>query len=165
MKEHGTLKYASSGDWANMPYNGGDVANNGCGACALANAMSGQLKKEITPDLTVALFNQNNVCTVWGGGLAACINVLKNTSEYSDLNFEWLTLSKENITNFLERGGCIVFSNSTHYLCVYGTKNGKFYISDSKVIGSGYSLDTLYSYEEVFVNNGFVQGPIGIIKK
>lgn len=129
MRRNGT----GSGDWANLPYNGGDVAGNACGACALANAVSAQLKQEITPDILVTLFNNKGVCTV--SNCLSCTKVLvdkypeiaimdldgtdvKSGGAYSSWNSGELghepsgneAVDMNKVDEWLDKGACLVFS-------------------------------------------------------
>ena len=126
MKANGT----GSGDWANLPYNGGDVAGNACGACALANAISGQLKQEITPDIIVSFLNSKGLCTV--SNAVGCVNVLAD--KYTDVLFMDIngdspkfscwncgemsykptsrtqSIDMDKVDEWLDMGACLVFS-------------------------------------------------------
>ena len=63
-----------TGDWGNFWYKGvtNDIETAGCGACAMANAISGQLNKEITPDIVVNYLNsQGGIGTTRNANLCA----------------------------------------------------------------------------------------------
>lgn len=128
MKKHET----GEGDWANLPFNGGNVAGNACGACAFSNAISGQLQKEITPDIVVTFLNGKGINTVSGGGAKAAADAL--AIEYPDVAFMdidgnaprascWNSgelshrptsrteaVDMDKIDSWLDKGACIVMS-------------------------------------------------------
>ena len=142
MKTNGT----GSGDWANMPFNGGDVSGNACGACALANAISGQLGEEITPDIIVSYFNSKGANTVLNASNAvktlqdkypdiAFMDINGDSPQYSCWNCGGVsskptkrnqTIDMDKVDAWLDKGACIVFSIDANFSFGGRNRDGHF---------------------------------------
>lgn len=190
MREHGT----GEGDWADLPFNGGDVANNACGACAFANAISGQLHKEITPDITVTFLNEKGINTVQNASLAA----IAFGEKYPDLAFMSLsggtpvytcwncgeighrptsrteTVDMDKVDEWLDKGACIVMSIGAN--TAWGGRNtsGHFICcygrdSDGYYVTDSRGFNSGYVLDEPYeweqVFTGGAQGPFVVINK
>lgn len=144
--------------WGNNAYNygvGKTISSGGCGACALAMAVSGLKGQNITPDIIVNKLNAKKYNTV-NGSADQCSKYI--AQEYG-ITYSRLSKSDEaSIKQALQSGKCImlstgkngVYTNSGgHYILCYATDGNGYYVIDS---GNYYNKDTLYTYNQVFGN-------------
>lgn len=140
--------------WANKPYNykrGGTIKSGGCGACALAMAVSGLTQNSVTPDIIVDYLNSKRINTVNGGAICAQSIATKYGLTYSQISRR----DKTSIDKALDEGKCLIFSikangiytGSGHFIMCYGRNGDKYYVLES---ASYYTPDHGYSFNQVF---------------
>ena len=159
-------RYKQSGQsWSNYPYNykkGGTISSGGCGACALAMAVSGLTKQEITPLEIVQYLNSIGTDTVNNGAASAKAVASKYGLTYSQISRS----DKVEIDKALDSGKCLIFSikangiytGGGHFIMCYGRRQNEYFVLES---GSYYEADRGYAFNQVFTagNQGvFVLG-------
>lgn len=141
--------------YSTTAYSGGTVADSGCGALALTNAVSGCLEKAIDPSEIIEICNgQGGTCR--GGGGLACATAVAKKYGLDLVTLPWWqsdvahTVTDEPQSNFggmkrikellddgyvcvmsVGNGNGIIVSSSGHYICCYGYDDKGFYVSDS----------------------------------
>ena len=146
--------YQSDIRWKNNPYNygaGKTIGSGGCGACALAMAVSGLLGEDITPDMIVDYLNSINRNTIYdGAGSTQAI-----ATKYG-LTYEFINRSnKAAIDAALDSGKVCIFSINAngiytgggHFIMCNGRAGDQYYVLES---GKYYTTDQGYSYNQVF---------------
>ena len=146
--------YQSDSRWGSNPYNygaGKTIAKGGCGACALAMAVSGLTVTDTTPDIIVKFLNSKNINTVYNG--EACAKAV--ASEYG-LKYEFINrTNKTAIDAALDTGKVCIFSidangiytGGGHFIMCNGRDQSGYYVLES---GRYYETDRPYSYNQVF---------------
>ncbi len=155
----------SDSRWASYPYYdsaSGTIGAGGCGACALAMAVSGLLQQEITPIDIVEYLNSLGIGTV-NNGAASSQAIAKKYG----LTYEWIDrYDKANIDAALDAGKCCIFSidangiytGGGHFIMCNGREGDQYYVLES---ASYYAMDQGYRYNQVFskgVQGVFVLG-------
>lgn len=146
--------YQSDERWANNAYNyksGGTIRSGGCGASALAMAVSGLTGQDITPDIIVNTLNQNNIDTVNNGAGSAKLIAGMYGLTYQHIN----RTDKTAIDNALDSGKVCIFSivangiytGGGHFIMCYGREGDNYYVIES---GRYYQTDTPYAFNKVF---------------
>ena len=72
-KVHIPVYMQSGQSWSNVPYGGDNIASSGCGACALAMAVSGLTGNDITPDQIAKIIPANSATNVTSVSIAGQI--------------------------------------------------------------------------------------------
>lgn len=162
--------YQNDERWKNNSYNytrddgtTGTIGGGGCGACALAMAVSGLTGKTVTPDEIVAYLNNLGINTVTNGTECA-----KKIAQMYGLTYEHISRADvDAINKALDSGKCLIFSvkandiytGDGHYIMCNGKdETGGYYVLES---AHYYETDRPYAFEQVFTpgNQGiFVLG-------
>ncbi len=144
----------SDSRWGNNAYNyktGGTIRSGGCGASALAMAVSGFTKQEVTPANIVNYLNSINVNTVYNGAKSA-----QQVANKYGLTYSFISRTDVNAINTaLDAGKCLIFSikangiytGSGHFIMCYGREGSEYFVIES---GSFYQTDRGYSFNQVF---------------
>ena len=151
----------SNQSWSGTTYGNTNIANAGCGACALAMAVSGLTSSNVTPDQIANAIKSNGITPTYaGGGGVACSSFIakKYGLSYQQISGGWSALSSSErsaVDRALKSGKVIVTSTGCtsegHYILIYGTDgNGGYYVTDSAKNGGVFARDTLHSYSRVF---------------
>lgn len=157
--------YQSNQPWSNYPYkykDGGTISSGGCGACALAMAVSGLTKQEVTPLEIVQYLNSIGTDTVNNGAKSAQAVANKYGLTYSQISRS----NKAAIDQALDEGKCLIFSikangiytGNGHFIMCYGRNQDNYFVLES---GRYYVQDRGYAFNQVFTqgNQGvFVLG-------
>ena len=142
--------------WANNPYNyeaGKTIRDGGCGACALAMAVSGLTESSVTPDIIVSYLNSIGTNTVYDG-----YNSSKAVASKYGLTLQKISRNdKTSIDAALDAGKCLIFSIKSngiytgdgHYIMCYGREGDKYYVLES---ANYYIPDRAYEFDKVFTN-------------
>lgn len=154
--------------WTNMRYTAGGygktIGTGGCGACALAMAVSGLTQKVVTPIEIVSYLNKINVNTIYNSTLAS----QKVASKYG-LTYEHIDrTNKSKINQALDQGKCLIFSirangiytGNGHFIMCPGRVGDKYYVLESSGFNY-YKTNQAYSFNQVFtpgVSGVFVLG-------
>lgn len=168
-KERFVRYIQTDSNWASIEYNyqtGGTIGKGGCGACALAMAVSGLNGIAETPDKIVKYLNIKGIDTVNGGG-AACAEAVayEYDLDYTRIGITYGEVVDSNgekakkINDALDAGKCLVFSvgyngiykGDGHYILCYGRDENGYYILDSSP-REYYTPDKPYEFGEVFNN-------------
>lgn len=162
--------YQNDDKWKDNSYNYkrddgtiGTIGGGGCGACALAMAVSGLTEQAITPDIIVGYLNNLGINTVTNGTECA-----QKVAERYGLTYEKISRTDtEAINKALDSGKCLIFSvtdngiytGKGHYIMCNGrSENGGYYVLES---AHYYETDRPYAFNQVFTpgNQGiFVLG-------
>ena len=146
----------SNSAWANNPYNyesGKTIRDGGCGACALAMAVSGLTNSSITPDVIVSYLNSIGTNTVYYG-----YDSSKAVASRYGLTFQSINRNDKTAINAaLDAGKCLIFSIKSngiytgdgHYIMCYGRNGDKYYVLES---ANYYIPDRAYEFDEVFTD-------------
>ena len=146
--------YQSGQPWSSNPYNyksGGTISSGGCGACALAMAVSGLTGNNITPDVIVQYLNSINTNTVNNGAKSA-----QMVANKYGLSYEFVNRSdKTSIDRALDSGKVCIFSikangiyrGGGHFIMCSGRDDKGYYVLES---GRFYETGRPYSFNQVF---------------
>ncbi len=156
--------YQSDSRWADYPYNyktNGTIKSGGCGACALAMAVSGLTGTEVTPVEIVEYLNSLNINTVNGGATCA-----KQVAQKYNLTYEHINRTdKAAIDAALDSNKVLIFSitrngiytGDGHFIMCNGRSGDSYYVLES---GHYYETDKPYAFNQVFTAG--VQGVFAI---
>lgn len=145
--------YQNDSRWKDNYYNtsGGTIGENGCGACALAMAVSGLTGQEVTPDVIVDYLNSLNLDTVYNGAASA-----QAVANKYGLTYERISRSdRTSINAALDAGKCCIFSingngiyiGAGHFIMCNGREGDQYYVLES---GHYYQTDVGYTFNQVF---------------
>lgn len=146
--------YQSGQPWSSNPYNyksGGTISSGGCGACALAMAVSGLTGNNITPDVIVQYLNSINTNTVNDGAKSA-----QMVANKYGLSYEFVNRSdKTSIDRALDSGKVCIFSikangiyrGGGHFIMCSGRDDKGYYVLES---GRFYETGRPYLFNQVF---------------
>lgn len=146
--------YQSGQPWSTLPYNykkGGTIASGGCGACALAMAVSGLTGMEVTPDVIVQHLNSIHRDTVNNAEPA----VISVAQKYG-LTYDKISRSnKASVDAALDQGKVLIFSikpngiytGGGHFIACVGRDASGYYVLES---GRYYTTDRPYAFHQVF---------------
>ena len=148
--------YQSDKRWASNPYNyepGKTIGDGGCGACALAMAVTGLTGNRVTPDVIVSFLNSQNTNTVAHGDVSS-----KLVANKYGLTYEVISRSdKTKIDAALDQGKCLIFSigyngiytGKGHFIMCYKRDEKGYYVLES---GSYYNDSKPYDFNQVFTS-------------
>ena len=145
--------YQNDARWKDIDYktSGGTLGENGCGACALAMAVSGLTGQEVTPDVIVEYLNSLNLDTVYNGAASA-----QAVANKYGLTYEKISRSdRSSINAALDAGKCCIFSingngiyiGAGHFIMCNGREGDQYYVLES---GHYYQTDVGYTFNQVF---------------
>lgn len=145
--------YQGGQSWSGNSYgNVGTIAQSGCGACALAMAVTGLTGENVTPDIIVNYLNLIGVNTVYNGAESS-----KKVAERYKLTYQQVNRNdKASIDNALNQGKVCIFSikangiyrGNGHFIMCYKKDNSEgYYVLES---GRFYNENKPYSFNEVF---------------
>ena len=150
-------RYKQSGQtWSGNAYNykkGGTISSGGCGACALAMAVTGLTGNRVTPDVIVSFLNSQNTNTVYNGEKSS-----KLVANKYGLTYEFISRSdKTKIDAALDQGKCLIFSigyngiytGQGHFIMCYKRDEKGYYVLES---GSYYNDSKPYDFNQVFTS-------------
>lgn len=147
--------YQGDSRWASNPYNykvGGTIESGGCGASALAMAVTGLTGNIVTPDVIVDYLNSQNIDTVSN----QVDKAIRSVANKYNLACNWIDRNdKTNIDNALDSGKLLIFSigangiytGQGHYIMCYGRDKDNYYVIESAMY---YETDRPYTYNQVF---------------
>lgn len=142
--------------WDDYPYNyksEGTIGSGGCGASALAMAVSGLTGQIVTPKDIVEYLNSLGINTVYNG--TKCAQVI--AKKYG-LTYEYIDRSKQDKVNeALDSGKCLIFSirangiytGEGHFIMCHGRSGDNYYVLDS-ASREYYKTNQPYKYNQVF---------------
>lgn len=146
--------YQSGQSWSKNSYNykkGGTIGSGGCGACALAMAVTGLTGNKVTPDIIVSFLNSQNTNTVYNGEKSS-----KLVADKYGLTYDFISRSdKEKIDAALDQGKCLIFSinyngiytGEGHFIMCYKRDQKGYYVLES---GKYYDESKPYAFSQVF---------------
>ena len=142
--------YQTDEKWASLPYGSSTIGEGGCGACALAMAVSGLTGKTVEPPEIVSYLNSIGKNTInEGEGTDSATAV----AEKYGLSIQVVHKSNQSaIDEALDQGKVCMFSVSSngiytgagHYILCYKRDGQGYYIVES---GHYYDSDKPYSYD------------------
>ena len=147
-KVHIPVYMQSGQSWSNVPYGGDNIASSGCGACALAMAVSGLTGNDITPDQIAKIIPANSATNVTSVSIAGQIvaNKYNLTMEARNIGNGMTNEDFAFIDKALDSGKVLVFSgaytSAGHYVILYGKEGNNYYATDS---ANMFAKDTPYS--------------------
>lgn len=154
--------YQGDDRWAKDAYGSGTIRGRGCGACALAMAVTGLTGQIVEPPEIVSYLNSQGLNTADEGEGTNSASAI--ASKYG-LTLEVVGKNdKEKIDAALKAGKVCMFSiysngiysGKGHYILVYKHDENGYYVVES---GHFYDSDTAYSYEQTIGssnNNGHI---------
>lgn len=159
--------YQSDSKWSSNRYGSSTIGEAGCGACALAMAVSGLTGKTVEPPEIVDYLNSKGISTA---AEAEGTNGARAIAQKYGLTIEVVNKdNKSKIDAALDQGKVCMFSVSSngvytgagHYILCYRRDNKGYYIVES---GRFYDPSKPYSYEKTMgsSNNG---GMVNILGK
>lgn len=157
--------YQSKQSWSSYTYYAKNktISSSGCGACALAMAVTALTGETVTPKDIVKFLNSKDINTVYNG--ETCV---KAVCKKYNLNYKSISRSnKTTIDSWLDKGGLIImtinangiYTGGGHYIMCTGRDSDGYYVMES---GSYYKTDKAYKFNQVFTSGN--QGPFVIYK-
>lgn len=159
--------YQSDSRWASKRYGPDSMAEAGCGACALAMAVSGLTGRTVEPPEIVDYLNSKGIATAYE---AEGTNASRAIANKYKLTLEVINKSnKSKIDEALDQGKVCMFSISYsgiyndavgHYILCYKKDNRGYYIVES---GKYYDSNTPYTWSQTMgaSNNGGMVNVLG----
>lgn len=147
------VRYYQTGEsWSSKYYNsGGTIGSDGCGACALAMAVTGLTGQNVTPDIIVDYLNSIKKNTVYNGAESA-----QSVAKKYGLTYEQIDRNDNaKIDKALSQGKVCIFSikgngiyrGDGHFIMCYKKDNSGYYVLES---ARYYNENTPYKYNQVF---------------
>ena len=150
------------GDWTNIPYNNGTVANSGCGAVSMAMLATVATGKDIYPQDIIEATAPNNYVTSSPTELDPLVGT-KYGFEVIPETYSSKSDARAKIKDYLSRGymihlsgdgyypGLSTYDTRGHYIGVFGIdSNDQVWIANSATENSQRSLDSVID----FIHNG-----------
>jgi len=159
--------YQSDSRWASKRYGPDTIGEAGCGACALAMAVSGLTGRTVEPPEIVDYLNSKGIATAYE---AEGTNASRAIANKYNLTLEVINKSnKSKIDEALDQGKVCMFSISYsgiyndavgHYILCYKKDNRGYYIVES---GKYYDSNTPYTWSQTMgaSNNGGMVNVLG----